>query len=73
MISDDARTAIARTGCDGEREVRRRDRLRPGKSRTIDDVAIVLATLEPPARLGVTHASFFAEVSYQATRRSLCS
>jgi transposase len=34
------------------------DRPRPGKPRTTDDVAIVLATLEPPpARLGVTHWS----------------
>ena len=34
------------------------DRLRPGKPRTVDDVAIVLATLEPPPkRLGVTHWS----------------
>jgi transposase len=34
------------------------DRPKPGKPRTVDDVAIVLATLEPlPARLGVTHWS----------------
>ena len=34
------------------------DRPKPGKPRTIDDVAIVLATLEPPPkRLGVTHWS----------------
>ena len=34
------------------------DRPRPGRPRTTDDVAIVLATLEPPpARLGVTHWS----------------
>jgi transposase len=34
------------------------DRPRPGKPRTTDDVAVVLATLEPPpARLGVTHWS----------------
>ncbi len=34
------------------------DRRRPGKPRTTDDVAIVLATLEPPPqRLGVTHWS----------------
>jgi transposase len=34
------------------------DRPRPGKPRVTDDVAIVLATLEPPpARLGVTHWS----------------
>src|SRR5262249_18012455 len=34
------------------------DRPKPGKPRTTDDVAIVLATLEPPpARLGVTHWS----------------
>jgi len=34
------------------------DRPRPGKPRTVDDVAIVLATLEPPPkRLGVTHWS----------------
>jgi transposase len=33
------------------------DRPRPGKPRTTDDVAIVLATLEPPERLGVTHWS----------------
>jgi transposase len=34
------------------------DRSRPGKPRVTDDVAIVLATLEPPpARLGVTHWS----------------
>jgi transposase len=34
------------------------DRRRPGKPRTTDDVAVVLATLEPPpARLGVTHWS----------------
>jgi transposase len=34
------------------------DRPKPGKPRTIDDVAIVLATLEsPPKRLGVTHWS----------------
>ena len=34
------------------------DRPRPGKPRTTDDVAIVLATLEPPPkRLGVTHWS----------------
>src|SRR5216684_5844066 len=34
------------------------DRPKPGKPRTIDDVAVVLATLEPPsARLGVTHWS----------------
>src|SRR3989440_1867739 len=34
------------------------DRPRPGKPRVIDDVAIVLATLEPPPkRLGVTHWS----------------
>jgi transposase len=34
------------------------DRPRPGKPRIADDVAIVLATLEPPpARLGVTHRS----------------
>ncbi len=32
------------------------DRPRPGKPRIVDDVAIVLATLEPPPkRLGVTH------------------
>jgi len=34
------------------------DRPRPGKPRSIDDVAVVLATLEPPPeRLGVTHWS----------------
>ena len=34
------------------------DRPKPGKPRTTDDVAIVLATLErPPKRLGVTHWS----------------
>src|SRR6476469_1328386 len=34
------------------------DRPRPGKPRTADDAAIVLATLEPPPkRLGVTHWS----------------
>src|SRR5262245_9381068 len=34
------------------------DRRRPGKPRTTDDVAVVLATLEPPPRrLGVTHWS----------------
>ena len=34
------------------------NRPKPGKPRTIDDVAIVLATLEPPPkRLGVTHWS----------------
>jgi transposase len=34
------------------------DRSRPGRPRTTDDVAIVLATLEPPPqRLGVTHWS----------------
>ena len=34
------------------------DRKRPGRPRTTDDVAIVLATLEPPPkRLGVTHWS----------------
>jgi transposase len=34
------------------------DRPRPGRARWTDDVAIVLATLEPPpARLGVTHWS----------------
>src|SRR5262252_841662 len=34
------------------------DRPKPGKPRTADDVAIVLATLEPPPeRLGVTHWS----------------
>src|SRR6266852_1680604 len=34
------------------------DRPKPGKPRTTDDVAVVLATLEPPpARLGVTHWS----------------
>ena len=34
------------------------DRPKPGKPRTIDDVAVVLATLEPPPeRLGVTHWS----------------
>src|SRR5580658_2141158 len=34
------------------------DRRKPGKPRVTDDVAIVLATLEPPpARLGVTHWS----------------
>src|ERR1700689_4611407 len=34
------------------------DRPRPGRPRTTDDVAIVLATLEPPPqRLGVTHWS----------------
>src|ERR1700758_3824220 len=34
------------------------DRPQPGKPRTVDDVAIVLATLEPPPeRLGVTHWS----------------
>jgi transposase len=34
------------------------DRPRPGKPRAVDDVAVVLATLEPPpARLGVTHWS----------------
>jgi transposase len=34
------------------------DRPRPGKPRTVDDVAVVLATLEPPPeRLGVTHWS----------------
>ena len=34
------------------------DRPRPGKPRTTDDVAVVLATLEPPPkRLGVTHWS----------------
>jgi transposase len=34
------------------------DRPKPGKPRTSDDVAIVLATLEPPPkRLGVTHWS----------------
>jgi hypothetical protein len=34
------------------------DRPKPGRPRTTDDVAIVLATLEPPpARLGVTHWS----------------
>ena len=32
------------------------DRRRPGKPRTTDDVAVVLATLEPPPkRLGVKH------------------
>jgi Winged helix-turn helix len=32
------------------------DRPKPGKPRTTDDVAVVLATLEPPpGRLGVTH------------------
>jgi transposase len=35
-----------------------KDRPRPGKPRTVDDAAIVLATLEPPPpRLGVTHWS----------------
>jgi transposase len=35
-----------------------KDRPRPGKPRSIDDVAVVLATLEPPPeRLGVTHWS----------------
>ncbi len=34
------------------------DRPKPGRPRTVDDVAIVLRTLEPPpARLGVTHWS----------------
>jgi transposase len=34
------------------------DRPRPGRPRTVDDAAIVLATLEPPPeRLGVTHWS----------------
>src|SRR3989440_11598758 len=34
------------------------DRPKPGKPRTTDDVAVVLATLEPPpGRLGVTHWS----------------
>ena len=34
------------------------DRPKPGKPRTVDDVAVVLATLEPPPeRLGVTHWS----------------
>ena len=34
------------------------DRPKPGKPRVIDDVAVVLATLEPPPRrLGVTHWS----------------
>jgi transposase len=34
------------------------DRRKPGKPRTTDDVAVVLATLEPPpGRLGVTHWS----------------
>jgi hypothetical protein len=34
------------------------DRPKPGKPRTTDDVAVVLATLEPPPeRLGVTHWS----------------
>jgi transposase len=34
------------------------DRRKPGRPRTVDDVAIVLATLEPPPeRLGVTHWS----------------
>src|SRR5256886_16813225 len=34
------------------------DRPKPGKPRTTDDVAIVLATLQPPPeRLGVTHWS----------------
>src|SRR5690349_14651539 len=34
------------------------DRPKPGKPRTVDDVAIVLRTLEPPPeRLGVTHWS----------------
>src|SRR5450631_2716494 len=34
------------------------DRPRPGRPRTTDDVAVVLATLEPPPeRLGVTHWS----------------
>ena len=34
------------------------DRPKPGKPRTTDDMAIVLATLEPPPkRLGVTHWS----------------
>jgi transposase len=34
------------------------DRPKPGRPRTTDDVAVVLATLEPPpARLGVTHWS----------------
>jgi transposase len=34
------------------------DRPKPGKPRTVDDVAVVLATLEaPPKRLGVTHWS----------------
>jgi transposase len=35
-----------------------KDRPKPGKPRVIDDVAVVLATLEPPPRrLGVTHWS----------------
>src|SRR5487761_1644805 len=35
-----------------------KDRPKPGKPRTTDDVAVVLATLEPPpARLGGTHWS----------------
>jgi Homeodomain-like domain len=33
------------------------DRPRPGKPRVTDDVGIVLATLEPPARLGVHWSS----------------
>ncbi len=34
------------------------DRVKPGRPRTVDDVAIVLATLEPPPEhLGVTHWS----------------
>jgi transposase len=34
------------------------DRPKPGRPRTVDDVEVVLATLEPPpARLGVTHWS----------------
>ncbi len=34
------------------------DRPKPGRPRTVDDVAVVLATLEPPPeRLGVTHWS----------------
>ena len=52
------------------------DRPRPGKPRTTDDVAIVLATLEPPPkRLGVTHWSsrlLAAELGISTSRSRTC-
>jgi hypothetical protein len=50
--------ALAVKHVDRHQSLRSQDRPKPGKPRVIDDVAIVLATLEPPPRrLGVTHWS----------------